>query len=192
MAQVYARLYLGDPELLKDLDLAAGNGLPLADANAIQSMCDRFVGNKFELITSPKVLSNPGQEAEIRVQNQISFIADWSVVSVFPGPIDIVDPEIETMAEGMMMQSRVLQIGPDSYGLDLNIEYSKVRQPIPTRTMQVGEQELMVSTPELRTSQIETKLILPGGGGVLFRLPNRATPGDELFLVLEFQPVKLK
>lgn len=190
-AMVHARLYVGDPALMKRLELDAGAGLPLSNSGEINAMCERFSAANFDLLTSPKVLANPGQESEVLVQNQMSYLADWSVVTIYPGPTEIADPEIKVLSEGMKMKSRVLQVGANQYGLDINIEYAKVKQPIPTRTIQISGQDLEISMPELRTSQIETTLILPSGGGALFRLPNEASPANELFLIVEFMPVKL-
>lgn len=196
-AQVYARLYLGDPAAIPDLEkiakggLQAGNGLPLANAAKTEEMCQRFAKANFELLTSPKVLSNPGQEAEVMVQNQLSYLADWKLVQVYPGPKEIADPVIDVLSEGMKMNSRVIQVGPNLYGLDINVEYSKAKRPIPTVHMEMGGKKYEVSLPELHTSQVETMLVLPGGGGAVFRLPNEASPGKDMFLVVEFTPIKL-
>ncbi len=196
-AQVYARLYLGDPNAVPDLEkvtkggLKAGNGFPLANSTKIEEMCARFDKAQFELLTSPKVLSNPGQEAEVIVQNQLSYLADWELVQVYPGPKQIADPVIEVLGEGMVMKSRVLQVGANRYGLNIDVEYSKAKRPIATVQVEMAGQKYDVSLPELHTSRLETMLVLPSGGGVLFRLPNEAGPGQELFLVLEFQPVKI-
>ncbi|NQU47954.1 MAG: hypothetical protein HQ519_04850 [Planctomycetes bacterium] len=189
-AMVSASVYVFRPEDLKGLKLKKGDALPLGSAAEIKQMRDLIAQSNLEMIHSPKILALPGKEAEIVVKSQISYLRDWHLVTVYPGPAEIADPQVEVVEEGLELKTRALQIGPNTYGLSVAIQYSKVRLPIPTHSMKLGGRDLQVALPELHTSQIETTLSLPSGGGAAFRLPSPANPDEELLMIVEFQPVK--
>ncbi len=190
-AMVSASVYVFRPENMLGLKLKQGDALPLGSAAEIKKMRDMIAQSNLEMIHSPKILALPGKEAEIMVKSQISYLRDWHLVTVYPGPAEIAVPQVEVVEEGLELKTRALQIGPNSYGLSVAIQYSKVKQPIPTHSFKLGGRDLQVALPELHTSQIETTLSLPRGGGAAFRLPSLANPDEELLMLVEFQPVKM-
>lgn len=189
-AMVSASVYVCAPENLKELGLEKSRALALGTAAEIEAVREKMARAKMELLTSPKILTFPGKQSEVVVMNQMSYLADWRIVTVYPGPVEIADPDIKILEEGTKLKTRVLQVGSNAYGLSVSIEYSEVQKPIPTRTMTVGKEERLISLPRMKSNQLETTLTLPSGGGGLFSLSNKADPEKELVVLIEFQPVK--
>ncbi|MBC8406776.1 MAG: hypothetical protein H8E15_16290 [Planctomycetes bacterium] len=189
-AMVSAKVYVGESANMKEFELTLGDARALGNAAEIQLIEERMKRAQMEMIHSPQLITYPGKQADIVVESQISYIANWNLVQIYPGPVEIADPEIKVLDEGLGLKTRVVQVGANLYGLNVALEYSKVKHPIPTRSIDVSGNDLQISMPELLSSQIETKLALPSGGGALFRLQNKTDPGKELLMLVEFHSLK--
>jgi hypothetical protein len=101
----------------------------------------------------------------------ISYVKDWRMETVEPGPRDIAVPTIGNLFNGHEIEATALPIEQDTYGLDLNFTTSKVERPLPTKKMRIGSgegQEVEVASPVSHQVTLKTRISLADGGSVVF------------------------
>lgn len=138
------------------------------------------------VLSSPSILTLPGQLGTIAVQKQSFYVSDWKMVKVQqPSQAVVADPTIEIVEEGMVFNARALQAGTDSYGIAIDLKMSRVEEPFGTKEIMVDGRKFEIGAPQVITANIATNIKLPSGGGVMLRSPHYDEEHD-LVLIFTF------
>ena len=138
---------------------------------------ETLVGAKevVEVLSAPQLMISQGSPAEVSVMNQVSYVKNYEVVYVHPGPTAIADPVIDIVQEGVFNRMIGMQIEPGLYALDIEVERSEIERPIPTKEIRVTvdvETPVTISQPTVLTSKLSSTVLLRDGGAVWFRVPD--------------------
>jgi hypothetical protein len=165
-----------------------GDAMVLGTPMEFQLQREAVVAVAHEEISSPRLLTLPGQEGSISILDQHSYISDWELAIVEPRGISVPDPTIEVIASGLVLELRVHQATDELYGLHVASELTRLEEPIPTRMITLDGTDFEISMPEVVTADIATAMLLPDGAGVMLRSPNYRD-GEDLVLLVSFSRV---
>jgi hypothetical protein len=119
---------------------AGGLGLPEGrssgpvDADHVAALLASLPAGGGGLASAPRLTCYPGQEAEIVVGRQLSYIRTFEARRVAGGIV--ADPVVDTARDGFFLKATpTLSVTPDSLDVDLDITLSEVAQPILTRSI---------------------------------------------------------
>jgi hypothetical protein len=168
-----ARIYEGDAEINTLL-----RGLTALD-------------EEVHYITAPKVLTRPLQTATVSILNQVAYVKDFKLEIVEPGQVEIADPVIATIQEGVLFEVRGVPLSPGIYGVEVDLTQSTLARPIPTRKILIGadRHEVTIGLPQVTTRSIQTHLTLADGSSALFVTPDDEA-GRDLVLFFRLQAVE--
>lgn len=124
--------------------------------NAIQT-------SKVEVISAPKLIVPPLQQAAISVLNRVSYIEEYTVETIQPRNENLVAPKIQTIEEGIVFDGTAAMLGEERIGLDFELSVTKVRRPIETRLTDHGE----IAVPVVTKRSLASKIVLPNRGTVV-------------------------
>ena len=173
-------------------DLADAALIP--DKQAYEAQSARIVESGFHPLSDPTMTLLPWQKGELAVQNEVSYVKEWTLHTVEPGGVQIADPTVDTIEEGLVFSCRVRKVEGGSYGMHLLAHYSELQRPIPTREVhpegQTSDLHLQVGAPELHTMDVETDVRLQDGASL--RLPSVSTDGGkDLVLLVTFHRTEM-
>jgi len=118
-----------------------------------------------EVLTAPRLATWPLQPAMISVLNQISYVKAYEVYErVEPTGARIVDPVVETLNEGLMIELCAGLFEEDAIGLQLQVVRTEVERPIAKLQTQYGE----IAVPNVQTLRVDTHLKLGPDAAAVF------------------------
>lgn len=123
------------------------------------------------IANNPRLVTQPRAQASISVGETVSYISDWRLEIVEPGPQTIAVPTIGSVFDGMKMECRAVPLKEGLYGLELNFTSSHLVRPIPTKNLRIGSGEVKdvtVGLPEVKKVGIDTRVSLADGASLLF------------------------
>jgi len=120
-ALITAHIFIGGSEWL-DANGFEERATPFLKAGAMEEIVKGLKASCDEEMASPRILTNPGMEGNLSVLTELSYVEKWEVRTVQPGDVTVVDPQIETVEEGLTMNVRVLQIADNQYGIAISYE----------------------------------------------------------------------
>ena len=186
-ALVNAHIFVGGTEWL-DANGFAEQATPFLNEGTMGVIVDALRGSSLEEMVNPRILMNPGMDGSLSVLTEFSYVEEWQELIVQPGDVSVLDPSIETVEEGLTMDVRVLQVASDQYGLDISYELMDLIQPMKTEQLTLGGVSCRTASPEVITTSLESNLVIPSGGGAVFRT-TRSSDQKEIVLVIQFQRV---
>ncbi len=141
-----------------------------------------------QLVTAPQVEVRPRDRAEIATLNQVSYVADYVLRIVEPGSVEILDPVIEVIEEGMKIDVRAVPVPGGVVQFDVAVDFSKLQRPIPTTKTRIrsGEgKQVEISLPEVDHIKLDSVITLPMGSAALI---SSAAPaeGKDFAVILHF------
>jgi hypothetical protein len=139
-----------------------------------------------EVVTAPKILTRPLQEATASILNQVSYVSDYKLEVVEPGNVEIADPVIDVIQEGVVFRVRGVPLSPGIYGVEVDLTQSTLQRPIPTfeTVIGAGRHEVSISLPQVTKRGVRTHLTLADGAAAVFVSPDDA---DDRDLVVTFR-----
>lgn len=189
-ALISAHIFIGGSEWL-DANGFEDRATPFLEAEVMGKIVKGLSASCDEEMVSPRILTNPGMEGSLSVLTEISYVEKWEVRTVQPGDVTVVDPMIETVEEGLTMKVRVLQVADDQYGVSISYELMDLMHPMKTSNINLAGVNCRSATPEVITTSLDSNLVIPSGGGAVFRT-TRSSDQKEIVLVLQLQRVKVK
>lgn len=169
LAQVDAQLYSVPKGELMTLKLE-GSATLLPDAAAIQRMQDALAARNGELLNSPRLTLLPNQLGNLSALSETAYIRTYELQVIEPGHVEIADPIVDVIKEGLTMDLRVLQVDAELYGLEIASQVSELERPIPTKKLVLSPlhpMEVEIGLPQVRTAQVSATVRLADGAGVL-------------------------
>ncbi len=104
------------------------------------------------------------------VGERVSYVKDWRLETVEPGPREIAVPTIESVFDGIEATSRAVPLAADRFGLELSFESSKLERPIPVLTAGASDPtggRLEIALPKVNKVKLDTKVVLADGASLL-------------------------
>ncbi|MCP5021198.1 MAG: hypothetical protein GY930_05415, partial [bacterium] len=141
-----------------------------------------------QLVTAPQVEVRPRDRAEIATLNQVSYVADYVLRIVEPGSVEILDPVIEVIEEGMKIDVRAVPVPGGVVQFDVAVDFSQLQRPIPTTKTRIrsGEgEQVEISLPEVDHIKLDSVITLPRGSAALI---SSAAPaeGKDFAVILHY------
>jgi hypothetical protein len=158
-------------------DLAKGADPLLLDTPERQRAFDEALSGiaGVEKVSAPRFRIRQRVRGGMAVADKLAYLKDWKLETVEPGPQTIADPVIATIDEGYRVWIRAVEIDASTIDLELELEWSQVRRPIPTRKIELdtpGRPEVEIALPEVDRIRIESTVrIAPDAKVVFFSLP---------------------
>jgi hypothetical protein len=180
LVQIETRWVMGPRGSFEKLGLKSSSTLPTQDEFAVllkKFEEDKTGADEFTQLLAPRLIARNMQRATISSLEQISYIKEWHVTFVQPGPQEIADPFVDTINAGEKLEVRAVRVDVNLFRLALEVEHVAVAQPIPTKKVRVsvapgGEAE--VGLPVVTRVNFSADVKLVGGNAVVL-----VTPLDE-------------
>jgi hypothetical protein len=168
--EVSVTVYEGPKGAFRDAGLP--NASNVFDAPAFTAVRARMSADKrIAEVSSPKLVVLNSQKATVSILNQISYIKDWKVTVVEPGPQEIADPTIDVLNEGFTANVRATALETNLYGLDMTFEVAKLERPMQTRKIRISatnDSEVEIGLPVVTKINFESTLMLSDGASAAF------------------------
>lgn len=181
----------GDLDRLTSIDPEMRLSL-MADPALLEERRAALKKSDFQILNDAKLLLNPYHDGELRIAEQISYVSDWSLYTVQPGGMEVADPTVEMMEEGLELECRIWQAEEGSYGIHLDLSYSEIQQPIPTHDLAVegahGLKEFTISAPELRSTDVEADVRVMDGTGLQL-VAQSPDSNQDIVLLISFRAI---
>jgi hypothetical protein len=160
------------------------SGMLLDDARMQQMLLDAQSASA-SLVTSPKLVTRPLEQAELMAIEELAYVRDWKLEVVQPGDVTIADPQVDVLREGIVMRARTVPLGAGLYGVDFEMSVSRVERPIPTRTFTLlpNSTPVTVSEPVLHEVELGSTLRIAPGTSAAF-VAHDTEEGREVLVTL--------
>jgi len=168
-AMVEGRIYRMPPGMLARMKLT-GSATLLPDAAAIERQRKLLEDARAELVSAPQLTTLPGQRGNLSVLNEVAYVKEYELHVIEPGNVEILDPVVEVIQEGLLMEVRVLQVSEGLYGLELTCTNAELERPIPTKKVRPSPlfaSEVEIGQPVVHTAKVNATVRLADGSGVL-------------------------
>jgi hypothetical protein len=126
---------------------------------------------KASILCAPRLMVLPRSHASMCVGESVSYISEWTLQEVEPGPQTIAVPKIETVFDGTSVECCAVPLDGGVYGLELKFEESKLERPVKTAKVRIGEREtreVEIGLPEVKKVSLDTRASLADGASVVF------------------------
>jgi hypothetical protein len=136
-------------------------------------------------ISTPRVAFGPRSSATISAVNQVAYVSDYELRIVEPGHYEILDPVIDVVEEGIIVDVSGVPMPGGVVDFDISVDYAQLARPIATLKTRFGAgdgHEVAVSLPEVAKVNIKALLSMQPGSAALIA---SAAPDEEHdFIVL--------
>jgi type II secretory pathway component GspD/PulD (secretin) len=160
----------------------------------LDALVDRLKNHEgVNLMNSPRLLVHPRAQASMSVGDSVSYVADWRLEIVEPGPQSVPVPTIENVFDGTMIECCAVPLDEGVYGLELKFTSSHLVRPIPTKKIRIGSgegKEVEVGLPELKKIGVDTRVSLADGASLLLGVLS-AEEGREVVVTVTLRSQKI-
>ncbi len=177
MLDVFARFFEVPQGHMRALGIDPERSRAVEDRD-LKTLLRSMDGEGARVLSAPRVLVGSGSRAQFMVGDQKSFVTDWRLVRVEPGPKEIADPVIESIFEGIRSDILATALPDGTLGIILKTERSELRSPVETRQVRLrpdAATTVELSLPEVHTVSLEASLTLADGTTALLGM----VPGRE-------------
>lgn len=149
-----------------------------------------------ERVSAPRILTLPRQEAHLSVLNQIAYVRDYELVVVEPGGIELADPVVDVIEEGVnvILQAVAIEKRAEGfvYAVEVDFHSSSVERPIPTVTREIGagRHPVEIGLPVRTEVGLSSSLLLGSGAVAVLVTPDPSREVD-VAVVIEVHRVTL-
>jgi hypothetical protein len=161
----------GESGTLKVLGLDVGKKILERPADLESFLAKAKNLNAINMSVCPRLLTRSRQKASLYTGDSISYVKDWRLETVEPGPREIAVPTIGTLFNGLAIEATAFPIEKDVFGLELTFKTTKVERPIPVKNMRIGTgegQEVEVGLPTVDSVSGGTRVALANGASLVF------------------------
>lgn len=177
MLEVSARFFEVPQGIMQILGIDPERTKALTDRD-LTMLSGSMVGDDARSLNASRFVVRSGSRAYITVGQERSFVTDWSLELVEPGPKEIADPVIESIFEGIRVDLLATALPDGTLGIILQTERSELRSPVETRQVRLrpeAETTVEISLPEVHKVSLEASLTLADGTTALLGM----IPGQE-------------
>jgi hypothetical protein len=117
--------------------------------------------------SSPRIVARARQKTYMSVGDPVSYVQEWRLQVVEPGPKTIAVPTIGIVQDGIVVEARAVPLEKYLVGLELSFTRSKLERPIPAKKMRLGTaggQEVEIGLPVVNKVGLDTKVALLDNG----------------------------
>jgi len=143
-------------------------------------LLESLMSEDADMLSSPKVLMLPLQQASLYVGDTVNYVEDWSVHKVETGGAEVLDPRIMEVRLGMSLVARAVPLPADKLSLSLEIGRATITKPMRTSRVQLGSREVEVALPEISNRRVQIELTVAPKATTLLPIPSE---GDRMLLV---------
>ena len=139
-----------------------------------------------ETISMQRLMMLANQRANIAVTTEISYVKDYSVEVVEPGPKQIVVPLIGVIREGLALDVRPTPMPGDVVALEFTCETASVLRPIATSVVRLeagSDREVEIALPEVASARIASTVLVGAGASVVVSTPSRDGARDLVVVI---------
>jgi len=141
------------------------------------------------ILSAPRLLVNNGRKGIISIINQIALITGYEVhVYVEPTKNSIVDPQIEILQEGLIIDVRASLLQENNIGLNLSSKNMMIQRPIEEIETVHGP----VARAATKTVEMETMAILKDTGSMIYAIPGKDKDNKNHVILLTVKLVQEK
>lgn len=130
-----------------------------------EALRERVLERGGERLSAPVMALEPRQRGALALTSQRSFVIDWSAHRVEPDRRVVLDPRIEVVDEGTLVEARAVTLPGERLGLEVSFTAAEIEEPVPTERVEVHAdapaQEVSRVTQRVRSAR--TSLVLSGG-----------------------------
>ncbi len=170
-----------------------GSAKIFEETEVFEALLEKVIaaGPEVEVLTAPKILTYPRQKATISILTQVAYVKDYTLEIVQPGDVEIADPVIEVIQEGVIFNVRVIPLAPGIYGVEVDLTQSTILRPLRTVKILIGaaRHEVSITLPEVHERGLETHLTMSNGGAAIFVSPDLEDDRD-LVVTLRIQQMR--
>ncbi|MCA9000458.1 MAG: hypothetical protein KDB61_00950 [Planctomycetes bacterium] len=144
------------------------------------------------MVSAPQVLLQPRGRANISTSNKVSYVSDYVLQIVEPGNMEILDPVVEVIEEGVSIDVRAVPVPGGVVQFDMAVNFAVLQRPIPTVKTRIRSgkgPEVEISMPEVDHIKLNSVITLPQGSAALI---SSAAPNEGKDFVILLQYVKPK
>ncbi len=194
LVEISITIYEAPKGAFRDAGLAEASKV-LEDPAALTALRARLRADKAVVeVNSPRLAVLNGQKASISVLDQVSYVKEWKLTLVEPGPQEIADPTIDIVQDGIVAHFRTIALDADVYALDIAFVMSKLDRPMATRKVRISatsDREVEIGVPVVTKIHFESKLVLSDGAAATFTTASPAKDKDlAIVLTLEHRPLE--
>ncbi len=172
MARIDFTIVSGPAERLDDLGLEGSSSIieESLERERLMEACQE--ADSVDVLSAPSVVVVSSQRATISILNQVAYVKEWKLVVVQPGGIEIADPIIDVVQDGLMIDCSYLEVEPGVHAVEVDFKSSSLERPIESEKIRIGAggaHEVEVGRPVVTSISLETKLILGQGATAVLR-----------------------
>jgi hypothetical protein len=147
-------------------ELMKGRSGVVLDAAALALMRTNVAGG--DLVSSPRLVVNPGHRATLSVLDQTAYVKDFELTIVPGRDEEIADPVIDVIQTGLVLDVRVAPVSATRMALHAELTVTKAERPFPEAKLQLGTRrmEVTVQLPEVHTARAKGRFDLGSGSAV--------------------------
>lgn len=120
----------------------------------------------------PAVDTLPLAVARTSRTTPLPYVRDWRVYEkVEPGGKQIVDPVVEIIDEGAVLDARVVLLDGGELGIEVELTWRRVQRPIEVGKREVAGQTREVAVPRLDEVKVSSALVAPADSVAVLALP---------------------
>ncbi len=179
MVEVQVKLVSVPEGHMRTLGVKSSSALFAGD-DELEALTRGLEGEDIEWITAPRLVTRLRQRAQISLLKQVAYVQDYRVVVVEPGRVEVIDPVVESVQDGILLDIQNAPLEPGVFGIDLNLDLSTLERPIPTTTIQVGadRREFEIGQPRVTKINVSSKMLLRDGATALLISPDPTRDAD--------------
>ena len=148
-----------------------GSSVTLNSESEYRALLKRIQSSEHvSMVTAPEIVFEARGRADLSVMSEVSYVADYVLQIVEPGSMEILDPVIETVKEGVQIEVRGVPVPGGVVQFDVSVNFSVLQRPIPTvkTRIQSGKgKEVEISLPEVDHIKLNSVITLPRGSAAL-------------------------
>ena len=152
----------------------------LEDPSVLAGLMQHFKQeSEFELVSAPRLMVRDRQRAQLSVLTEVAYVKEYRLRLIHPGDVELADPVVETVREGVEIEVIGTPLEDDLYALGVELDLTKLERPIATRKVRLRagkDGEFEVGMPEVNTVAVESQLLLVDGATAVLLV---ASPTEE-------------
>lgn len=122
-----------------------------------------------EVVTAPRLAVFPSQPASVSIVDEVAYVKAYRHVVVAPGNREILDPIVDVIADGIVIDARVVPLPDDRIGVVLDASVTELVRPIETEEVVIheGAAPVEIGVPVVHRIDLVTRVRLAAGETIL-------------------------
>ncbi len=162
---------------LVDVPRDVARDLGVDASSVLRSDVDRaallasLVSRGASVLVAPKLLVHPLQQANVIAAETLNYVGDWTVHTVEPGPVEVLDPVLMEVTLGSALDAFVVPLPDEKLELSLEVQHASVERPLRTQRVSLAGREVEVALPVITQQRAQLEFSLADGATAVLALP---------------------